>query len=333
MSGSSLAGKARFPKRLRSWSASYPFWRGSKRRAWLYLVALIYLITAVLVFQRHRSTSGSLLAFFLLSGALYFISAAPVATRSLTLSPLSLKILVRSVYLSAGGLITLVHFAFVFPKPKEILKRFPAIPYLFYGYFLLTVILYFSGIIAFGATFPFLCLWVLVMVGAFLHSLLKEEDPFLKKQISLSLFAPAMVGSVFVVLFLLPGVAGMASMQFTYLALFSLILPYALPSAVDNLCLYQERIEVEQKSQREKEQIRRELHDSIQGDLANISVFSRVSLNLLDRGDVTGVREKLDLMREIAESSSRQLQSFIWGYRRPPQHLGGVLGVSPRIWA
>ena len=66
---------------------SMPLLEGIKKTGLVYLVALIYLITAVLVFQRHRSTSGSLLAFFLLSAAFYFISAAPVATRSLTFPP------------------------------------------------------------------------------------------------------------------------------------------------------------------------------------------------------------------------------------------------------
>jgi len=47
-------------------------------RTWLiYLVALLYLLSALSVFQRHRSLQGTLLAFFFVACALYFTSAAP----------------------------------------------------------------------------------------------------------------------------------------------------------------------------------------------------------------------------------------------------------------
>ena len=282
-----------------------------KRTGLIYFVALIYLLSAGSVFQRHRCLSGTLCAFFLVSTAIYFISAAPVVSRPLTLHPLLFRILIKSVYIAAGGMITLVHFAFVFPRPKEILRRFPRLSHIFYGYFLVTVILYLSGLIAFGATFPFLCFWIAVMVGALLHSLLKEKDTFLRKQIRLSLMAPLVVGTIFVVLNILPEVLGITPMQFTTFALFSLILPFALPSAIDNLRLYQERLEMEQKTRREKERTREELHDTILNNLANISVSSEVALKFLEN-KAAGVKDRLRLIKELARDSSRQLRSFLW---------------------
>lgn len=321
------------PGRVEAAVVSMPLSGAIREVGLVYLVALLYLFSAAWVFRRHRSASGSLLAFFLLFDALYFVSSAPVVTRSFTLYPPYFKILIQSTYLSAGGLITLVHFSFVFPRPKGVLGRFPAIPYLFYGYFLVTVLLYLSGIIAFGTTFPFLCLWILVMVGALLHSLLGEEDPFLKKQIGLSLLAPLMVGAVFVLLYLLPGVVGMTPLKFTSLALFSLILPFALPSAMDNLCLYrerlavecrshqeklemehkaqQERLEAERRVQQERERLRRDLHDGALNDLDIIFADAEGALTLLDR-DVAAVREMLRSIADQAGDGAQRLRDFLW---------------------
>ncbi len=282
-----------------------------ERTGLIYLAALIYIISAVSVFQRHRSTSGLIFAVFLLSGALYLISSAPVVNRSITLYTPYLKILINFIYISAGGMITLVHFAFVFPRPKDILRRFPAIPYIFYGYFLLTVILYLSGIIAFGTPFPFLCLWILVMIGAFLHSLIKERDPFLRKQTRLSLLAPLMASTIFILLNILPGVLGMTSMSFTYFALFSLVLPFALPSAMENLRLYQERLEMEHRSQMEKERIRQELHDNLGNDLTNIKFLSEVAgQSLPDEPDKAG--DIIRTIKQITLKNIEQLRDFLW---------------------
>ncbi len=289
---------------------SMPFLEVVKITGLIYLVAMIYIISAVSVFKRQRSGAGIILAFFLLFGSLYFICSAPVVNRSITLIPRYHKILINFIYISAGGLITFVHFAFVFPRKKRILKRFPWIFYIFYGYFLITVFLYLSGIIGFGATFPFLCIWTLIMIAAFIHSFINEKDPFLKKQIFLSLLAPLIVGGIFIFLYIFPGVLGMTSMRLTTLALVSLILPFALPSAMDNSRLYQERLELEKNSRREREQIRQDFHDNILNELANISLFSEVSMNFLDK-DISIVRERLKSIKDIARDSSRELRGFL----------------------
>lgn len=246
-----------------------------KRIGLVYLVALIYLLTAVSVYQKNRSLSGRLLAFFLLAGSLYFLCSAPIVNRGTSLEPFSFKILVAVLYISAGGLVTLVHFAMVFPMPKKIIQKYPAFPWIFYGYFLLTVTLYLTGIIAFGTTFPLFCFFTFSMIGAFIHSLLKEEDIFLRKQITVSLLAPLVAGSAFIFLHLLPGIlGGMSAMPFTYFALISLILPFALPSAMDNVRLYRERLDAEKNAQQEKERLRQEIHDNVCNDLTNIRFFS-----------------------------------------------------------
>ncbi|MBI5750246.1 MAG: sensor histidine kinase, partial [Nitrospinae bacterium] len=282
-----------------------------KKTGLIYLAGLIYLISAVIVFRRHRSESGLTLAYFFLSGSLYLISSAPVVSRQITLIPLYFKIFISLVHISAGGMITLVHFAFVFPRGKEIISKKPSLPYIIlYGYFSLTTILYLSRITAFGTTFPTLVFWIAAMLIAFSHSLIKEKDNFLRKQISLSLFAPLMAGSVFVLLHLLPGILGTTSMEFTYFALFSLILPYALPSAMDNLRLYQERLEMEKNSQKEKERIRQELHDNLANDLTSIRFLSEVAEQSLSKE--SQLKDSITTIKETALKNIEQIRDFIW---------------------
>lgn len=281
-----------------------------KKTGLIYLAALIYLISAVSVFRRHRSESGFILAYFFISGSLYLMSSAPVVSRQITLLPVYFKLLKSLVHISAGGMITLVHFAFVFPKPKEFIKRYSYIPHILYGYFLLTTFLYLSQATAFGTTFPTLVFWIAVMLIAFSHSLIKEKDSFLRKQISLSLFAPLIAGSVFTLLHLLPGILGTTSMNFTYFALFSLILPYALPSAMENLRLYHESLEMEKNSQKEKERIRQELHDNLANDLTSIKFLSEAAEQSLS--NEPQIKDSITTIKKTALKNIEQIRDFIW---------------------
>ncbi len=112
-------------------------YRGNKKTGLIYLSGLIYIISAITVFRKHRSESGLVLSYFLIFGGLYLISSAPIVSRSITLITFYFRLLVDLDYIAAGGLMTLVHFAFLFPRPKEIVKKNPYLPYvIFYEQFL-----------------------------------------------------------------------------------------------------------------------------------------------------------------------------------------------------
>lgn len=245
-----MPGANGVPRMVQAEVGLLPLSEAIQRTGTIYLAALLYLVWAISVYQRHRSPPGVLLAFFLLAGALYLISCAPVANRPVTLEPVCFKLLTFFVYASAGAMITLVHFTFVFPKPKGLLQRRHWVPHLLcgllYGGYGLTVTLYLLGIIAFGTTLPLFCLLTLVMVAALSHSLLTEEDRFLKKQIEHNLMAPILVSLFLIVFQLLPVMLGIPPMSYIAFALFSLILPYALPSTLDNVHLYRQRLAIEQ---------------------------------------------------------------------------------------
>lgn len=282
------------------------------QRTWLiYLVAGFCLGSAGAVFRRHRSSQGTILVFFLLACALYFVASAPVVARPVTLAPAVFRMFITVIYTAAAGFVTLPHFALVFPEPKPVLRTYPWLAYLPYGCFLIATIPYFLGVSAFGSAFPLLSFGILTVVVAFLHAMMKERDPFLRKQISLSLAAPILVSLFFVGLYLLPGVLRLPPVDFRYFAVFFLILPFALPLAMDNLALYRARLEAERAAQREKEHLRADLHDVILNNLAIISRASEVAQARLG-GRSDGVAHRLENIRGLATSTSRQLREFLW---------------------
>lgn len=280
-------------------------------RTWpLYLVAVLYLSSAVWVFCAQRSLAGMVLAFFFTACALYFTSAAPVMARPLTLSPLAFQLFITTLYVAAGGLLTLVHFAWIFPHPKPLLTRHPWLLKVLYGCFILSVVFYLYGLTAFGATFPLFCFWIGVVVWAFLHSFLTEPDPFLRVQIGLSLVAPVLA-CLFFVLFLLPGVLGLPQVRFTYFALFSLILPFALSSAMTNLTLYRERIEAERTAQQEKERFQQDSHDVVLHNLALISSSAQIGLEQVAHEHVGVQQQRLQKVRELAMDTAREFRALL----------------------
>lgn len=282
------------------------------QRTWLiYVVVGFCLGSAVTVFRRHPSTQGTLLAFFLLACALYFAASAPVVARSVTLAPAVFQVFVAVIYTAAAGFVTLPHFALMFPEPKPCLKKHPWLAYIPYGCLLAVTVPYFWGISAFGSAFPLLSLGILTVIAAFLHSMIKEHDPFLRKQIGLSLVAPILVSLFFAGLYLLPGVLRLPPVDFRYFAVFFLILPFALPLAMDNLALYRARLEAERAAQREKEHLRADLHDVILNNLAIMSRSSEVAQAQLG-AQRDGVTYRLGNIRELATATSRQLREFLW---------------------
>lgn len=287
----------------------------------IYVVAFIYVISALSVFVKHHDPPGLILAFFLLFCGLYFVSAAPVVNRSMTLLLPYFRILIDFLYIAAAGLITLVHYSLIYPRPKQLLSRLPFPVYIIiYGYAVITVALYLLGVIAFGATFPFLLLAILIMIGAFIHSIVAEHDLFLKKQIVVSLCAPIAAAICFVFFSIMPGVIGVESINFTYFALFSLVLPFGLISAMDNYSLYQGRIAVEETANREKEKIKQDLHDNILNKLANIMLLSEVSLSLIGK-DNKGAEDKLKLIKENTKEYSQQIRGLL-----------GAMGENCKTW-
>ncbi|HHT9126390.1 MAG TPA: sensor histidine kinase [Candidatus Brocadiia bacterium] len=282
-----------------------------KRTILIYVSSLLSMVIGILSFlRRPTSLLNVLCAFFSGFGSLYLASVAPIASRDLVLSPLLFHILLIGTFIGAGGLITLVHFSLVFPKQKSFILSHPKGIYFLYIYSLLVLFLYLSGICAFGMFFPFLSIWTMIMICAFFHAWVKEQDPFLKQQISLSLIAPVIGGVVFVFANLLPAFIGLPTLDFNYFALITLILPFTLSFAIENYHLYKEKNKNDLENQRERTRIMEELHDNLGNDLINIKMFSEVITKYLPE-DIEKAREYVTLIKDASKSSMEQLRDFL----------------------
>lgn len=277
----------------------------------IYLAGLIFIWSAVSVFRKHTDISGAVLCFFFLSCGLYLVSSAPAVCRTITLIPAYFNTLINFNHIAGSGLICFVHFTLVFPSPKPFVeKHAKAISRILYGYAAAATLFYLLGITGFNASYPFLIMWVLIVIGVFVHALITEPDPFLKKQIALSFIAPLIVTFFFVLFHILPSVLGTSLMRFTYFSLLTLLLPFSLMFAMDNIKLYRQKLSTERTFFLEKEQMRQDLHDDILGKLANIAVLSQIALGVLDT-DSPKAREKLTSIHAYAVDHAAHIRELL----------------------
>lgn len=285
-----------------------PFSEIMARVSLVYIVAAIYIFAAISVYRHHKHMSGFLCAIFLSTTALYLISVAPVVHRPLVMDPGLLQLLVTTFFVASTGQLAIVHFSTIFPERKQLLVRFPWLPFCFYGYSLFISILYITGTIALATTLPFLILWIILMTTCFAHSMWSSQDAFMKQQVSIILITVLLVATFFIVSIVLPW-PGVGNLVNNY-ALFSLMLPFALMLTLDNQRLYRDRLALETQSRTEKERLHRELHDTVLNDLASIQIAVEGTERCLDQPD--RIRDKLHQIRANTEESSRQLRNFLW---------------------
>jgi signal transduction histidine kinase len=284
----------------------------TRRLGLTYLAALLYLLTAVSVLTKDRAPHTLILSAFALAGALFLASGAAVASRGLTLAFPHFKLLFAFHHIGSAFLITLVHYALVFPRRKQFLDKLPIPPsVILYGHALVTTALYQAGTTAFGATLPNLLFWSAVMAGAFLHSLLTERDRFLRRQLALSLAVPLFVTAVYIFLHTLPGVVRATQIAFSTFALFAVMLPLSLSAAMDNVRLYRQRLAAEARARLEHEKIRRDLHDDTLNRLAGIALLTETSLASVDK-DSGATRRRLQSIKERAADYARQIRGLLW---------------------
>lgn len=280
-----------------------------KKLSEIYVVALIYILTAISVFRRHPTTAGFLCTFFLVSTALYLISIAPVVHRPLFMSYEQLRLLISIFFISSTGQLAIVHFSIIFPSRTHFLKNYSWFPAVFYGYSVLISALYLFGIIALVTTLPFLIMWILVMLASFAHSMVREPDPFMKRQARNGFLAAALVVIFLVVSVVIPlNIEGTLINNF---ALFSLMLPFALIASLDNHYLYHQRLNFEKESHNEKARIHRELHDTALNDLASISIIAEGAQRFISK-EPNRVQSRLEQIKDIATETSNQLRNFLW---------------------
>lgn len=297
-----------------SWIVTANIGRMSLREAFLrvgltYLVGIIFILSAIYVLLRHSNNIGFLCAFFLGSTALYLISIAPVLHRALIMDDFYMRLLINIFFISSTAQLSILHFSALFPRKKKLLENIPWLPYLLYGYAIIISLLYLTQIIALASALPTLFIWILLLLVNFTHSIIQEKDLFMRQQMRMSLLAPLLVAFFFTTSIVYPWTVGGALVD--HFALFSLMLPFALILSLDNQHLFQLGLRTERTMKKEREQIHRELHDSVLNDLASIMIVTEGAQAFLER-DKNKVKHRLTEIREIAVETSRQLRSLLW---------------------
>jgi len=283
-----------------------------RKTALIYLCVIIYLISAILIKKKHSKYNFALpAAIFLVSAALYLSSTAPLAGRQLTLHPFYYKLLIWLNYIAGGFIISLIHFALLFPKPKKIVIQYPHLLWIPYAYAFIVTAFYFSGITAFDSSLPFFFFWTTILIWAFGDSVTREKDPLIKKQIQLVLFAPLFLSAIFIFLHIVPLATGREILSFSTFAIFSLIMPFALPLALDNVELQLDKMKMEKLLQEELEDVRRTLHDFILRKFSFISVYSQ---NIIRKSGKQNVIKVIDGVKQIHKEAghvSHDLRFFL----------------------
>lgn len=236
----------------------------------IYLSGLIWAGMSLLIYSHSRSALHRTSQFFFVSLGLYHMATAPMALREIALDPFLERGLTSVAFIAAGGCISLVHFSLIFPRRKKILIAHPRllwIPYLYYG---ASVLLYVTGITAFGSTYLCLNFWSLVVIAATVHGYFSEEDLLLKQQVLLFLMIPVLLALFFCMYIILPGVMRTNAFEYSNFAILSIASVFSMALAVENQRIYLESLEMEQRNLRDRLQMVREMHDNFGNVLTGI---------------------------------------------------------------
>ncbi len=288
-----------------------------KKTAIFYVVALVWLLSAWLIRRKYpEDKAGKVLSVFLSSGSLYIASMAPLAERFITLPPVEFRLLIMLNYLAGGGFISIVHFALIFPRQKEVITKYPWLETVFYLYLFITTAAYFAGITAFDSSMPFFIMWSLIFFTAISGSIRTEENIFIKRQLQLILSAPLIMAGIFVFMHVIPQLLGVELMEPQFFACASLVLPFAVPLSMDNTRLYNTSMELREQIEREYKELRREIHDSTLREFILINKKLENIGNKLEKGRASeAIYEICHLNRKISITSSnlRLLMKFSEG--------------------
>lgn len=275
----------------------------------IFLSGVVLGAMSAIMRRRSRSPLHRVSSFFFFSLGMYHMASAPMTMREIAVGFPWGQGFAYTAYLAAGGCISLVHFAMIFPRRKTWLAAHPRLVWVLYGYFGLTAVLYLTGITAFGTTYLCLLFWVGLMVVATLHAYWTERDLLLKQQVLLFLMIPVLIAMFLCVYIILPSVLRTNAFEYSYFAILTVASVFSMALAVENLRIYQEALEKEQVDLRDRTRLVREVHDNFGNVLSGII---RMADDLTSTGpEPKEGRGALGGIRAAAQSSLFELRSFI----------------------
>ena len=203
-----------------------------------------------------------------LSLALYYAALIPLAGRELTLDPALFKFLVKNAYAAMGGAIILLHLAMLFPTEDARTRFYRPIVFIIYAHLVLSVGLYFSGIIAYGSTFFMVIFWSTLMVFVAVQGYRNEVDPLPRRNMLVFCMALAFMALLTAYIMVLPVVLRQPPVPLSIAVLFSMLLPPSIILGIENKALYAAIMQAERNLAMERVHIARNLHDDMGNDLS-----------------------------------------------------------------
>ena len=282
-------------------------WTSVLRRGFpIYLAGFIFICMSVIIYTCSQDLPHQVSQVFCAAAGLYHMATAPLVLREIVLNPVVAQGLAFTAFVAAGGGILLVHFSFIFPRRKRFLFKYPWvmwIPYMYYG---ISVLLYLTGVTAFGSTYLFVNFWSLVVIIATLHGYFSERDPLLQRQVLLFLMIPVLLVLFFCLYVVMPGVLRTGMVEYSYFAVFSIALGFSIALAVENQRIYLESLGQEQRNLRDRLEMVREMHDNFGNAVAGIAQLAEQG----GRAPATAART-LRQVQQAAQDCLTDVRDFI----------------------
>ncbi|NLG35696.1 MAG: hypothetical protein GX548_10125 [Lentisphaerae bacterium] len=282
-----------------------------RRSAFLYFTVAVYLLMALYVFFDSTLPAGRPCSLLLVSIAIYFASMTPLHTRDVALHPLATRLFVVSAFVGVAGFPAIAHFAWLFPVKKRVLSAHPALEAVPYIYGIAVLALYLTRITAYGSAFPFLILWILIILASFAHSIASAPNGMIRQIAILGTAPLTLILLYFLGLVVIPNIQRSPILDYSLLGAFSLCLPFALPFAMKSLRLYQEKEERDRHFLHEKHRITQELHDNLGNDLATLRLIGeQFEPSLLN--DAPRFEHLKNLLLNTVQRDIRHVSDFVW---------------------
>ena len=291
--------------------AAMPLKEVAQRASFLYFTVAIYLLMAIYVFTNTSLPARRPCSLLFVSIALYLANMTPLQAKEFALHPLATRLFVYAAFIGVTGFPAMAHFALVFPAVKKIAEAHRQILWVPHVYAVTVLLLYFAGITAYGSAFPFLVIWVLIILSAFAHSIWTAETRIVRHITILGVAPMALVLLYFLGFVVVPNVNRAPLLDYTLLGAFSLILPFSLPFAIKSLRLYQDNVEANHRFLHEKNLITQELHDNLGNDLATINLIGeQLDLSLLS--NPSRLSQLRTFLIETVQRDISHLSDFVW---------------------
>ena len=125
------------------------------------------------------------------------------------------------------------------------------------------------------------------------------------------LLAPVLASVLLIMTYLVPELLRQPPLVYRAFTLAFLLLPFALPLALDQVALYERQRMTERQAQQEQERIRADLHNLLLNNLAVIARASEATLAQVGHNE-EAVKQRVQAIQQLATETASDLRQFLW---------------------